>query len=108
MNQLDTLLQLFDETISECREIIVAKNHDYTSGSNDTLANFRASEALGVDPGIGILIRCMDKFKRIQTFIEQGTLQVKGESVDDAIRDVINYLILLQLYVEEQQLENLQ
>ena len=101
MNQLDHLLQLFDETMDDCRAIIAAKNHDYTSGSDDTLANFRASEVLGVDPGIGILIRCMDKFKRIQTFIEQGKLEVKGEAVDDAIKDVINYLVLLKLYTEE-------
>lgn len=94
-NQLDELLALVEQTNAECLEIMRRKNHDYTSGSSDVLANFRASEAIGVSPGLGILIRSMDKFKRIQTFIEQGTLQVNSESVRDAISDVINYMHLL-------------
>jgi len=101
-NQLDELLALVEQTNAECLEIMRRKNHDYTSGSSDVLANFRASEAIGVSPGLGILIRSMDKFKRIQTFIEQGTLQVNSESVRDAISDVINYMHLLNFLFHEE------
>ena len=44
---------------------------------------------------IGILLRCIDKFKRIQTHVEKGSLLVQGEGVDDAIKDVINYMHLI-------------
>lgn len=98
---LATLMALVDETNAACREIMRRKNHDYTSGSGDVLANFRASEVLGVPPAKGILLRSLDKFKRIQTFVEQGTLKVKGESVKDAIMDVINYMHLLHYLIEE-------
>ena len=75
--------------------ILEAKNQDYAHG-NDPFANFRASEAMGVPGEIDILMRCIDKFKRIQAFVERGDLKVQNEPVDDAILDVINYMILLQ------------
>lgn len=99
---VDKLLRLVAQTNDHCLEIMRRKNHDYTSGSRDVLANFRASQAIGVHPGLGILIRSIDKFKRIQTFIEQGTLQVNSESVLDAISDVINYMHLLNYLFHEE------
>lgn len=90
------LLALHESTCAAARDIMRAKNHDYTDGSVDPFANFRTSEILGVPGEVGILIRSLDKFKRIQTFVNKGTLLVKGESVDDAIQDVINYMILLK------------
>ena len=105
-SQLDELLSLVEQTNSECLQIMRQKNHDYTSGSSDVLANFRASQAIGVNPGLGILIRSMDKFKRIQTFIEQGTLQVNSESVKDAISDVINYMHLLNFLFHEKKIQS--
>lgn len=100
--QLAQLLSLVETTNAQCLEIMRQKNHDYTSGSKDVLANFRASQAIGVHPGLGILIRSMDKFKRIQTFIEQGTLAVNSESVQDAVSDVINYMHLLNFLFHEE------
>ncbi len=47
------------------------------------------------------MLRVMDKFCRIKTFIESGTLAVKGEPVDDAILDIINYMVLLAGMIEE-------
>jgi len=40
-------------------------------------------------------VRCLDKFKRVQTFIEKGELRVPNEGVDDALQDVVNYMVLL-------------
>ncbi len=99
----EELEKLFEATTKQCLEIMRAKNHDYTDGSVDPFANFRASAALGVPPEIGILMRCMDKFQRITTWINKGELQVKGEGVEDAISDVINYMILLKGMVVERQ-----
>lgn len=100
---IDELLKLHEETCQSARDIMRAKNHDYTSGSNDPFANFRASESMGVPGVIGILVRSIDKFQRIRSFVEQGQLKVKGEGVDDAIRDVVNYMILAQGLIREQQ-----
>ncbi len=98
---IDDLLKLHEGTCEEARSIMRAKNHDYTAGSNDPFANFRASEALGVPAVISILVRSIDKFQRIRSFVERGELKVKGESVDDAIRDVVNYMILAQGLIQD-------
>jgi hypothetical protein len=99
----EELLELFEDTISQCRLIIEAKNKDY-SNDTDPFLNFRSANFLGVAPEIGILMRSMDKFQRIRTFTEKGELSVKSESVEDAIHDVINYMILLKGLIRERSL----
>ena len=94
--KIDTLLDLHRETCSQAHGIMSAKNHDYTSGSNDPFSNFRASASIGVDPIVGVCVRIIDKLQRLRTFAEQGTLKVKGEGVADACRDIINYAVLVQ------------
>lgn len=88
------LLALHDELTKECKAIMVAKNHDYAGGKDDPFSNFMASKVLGVEPEIGLLMRCMDKFKRVEAFINAGELKVEGEGVMDAVKDVINYMVL--------------
>jgi hypothetical protein len=92
----EELLNLFDDTTKHCREVLIAKNHDYTSGSHDPFANFKASELLGVPLQKSILIRMLDKMKRIQTFSEKDQLKVSSESVTDACDDIINYSFLIK------------
>lgn len=77
------------------------KNHDYTQNAGDPYANFRLSTLEGVDPRTGILIRVQDKLQRIRTHIRHDRLMVAGEGVEDAIRDVIGYMVLLYGLEEE-------
>lgn len=98
---IDELLALHDRLCSEAKQIMAKKNHDYTSGSADPFANFRASAAIGVHPTLSILVRVVDKLKRIQTFAERGELQVDREGLDDACIDVINYMVLLRGLLSE-------
>lgn len=91
---LDNLIEMHNLLCIKAAEIMIAKNHDYTSGSGDPFANFRASEAIGVKPELALLVRMLDKLKRMQTFAEQGQLKVKDESVQDAVIDIINYAVL--------------
>lgn len=95
------LLDLHGTTCNKAFSVFEAKNHDYTAGSEDPFANFKASEVLGVPAEIGILVRCVDKFQRIRSFAVKGELKVKGESVDDAIEDVINYMVLLKGVIKD-------
>ena len=99
------LTDLHEQLCSEARALMEAKNHDYTSGSGDPLANFRGSSFLGINPITGIQLRQQDKMMRIRTFVEKGKLNVANESVRDAILDQINYLVLQYAYIEEQQKE---
>lgn len=92
----DALLMLHEETCARARSIMEKKNRDYSGGTDCIFANFEASAVLGVRPEIGILMRCMDKFQRIRSFVATGKLHVENEGVEDAIEDVINYMILLK------------
>jgi hypothetical protein len=97
----DELFELHRNTCDGCLAVMKRKNHDYTSGGS-VFSNFKDSAILGVPPVKGILLRCIDKFKRIQTHVDKGKLMVEGEGVLDAIDDVINYMILAKgLLIEE-------
>ena len=85
---------------SECIEISKRKNADYTGQNTDPFSNFQSVEALGIKTEQGFLTRMMDKMKRIASFVENGELQVKDESVKDTLRDLANYSCLLAGYIE--------
>lgn len=84
----------------ECLEISRKKNADYTGGNDNPFANFEAVEVLGISAEQGFLTRMMDKMKRIASFVEQGELQVKDESVLDTLQDLANYSCLLAGYIQ--------
>lgn len=88
---------------SDCLQIIKKKNADYTHGSSDPFANFKAVAAIGIDPVEGVLTRMMDKMARISSFHKNGELQVKDESVHDTLVDLANYAALLSAMITEKQ-----
>lgn len=92
------LLNLFDQTTAHCRAVMVKKNNDYCAGeagaNADPFANFRISEAIGIHPVLGLMMRMMDKMQRVRAFVADGKLAVADETVDDAFDDMVNYAIL--------------
>ncbi len=79
----------------ELAELRAKKGHDY-SGTEDTLDNLREFGSFGV------LVRIGDKFKRLKHFYEQGELHVKDESIEDTMKDLVNYVnYLLIMYRQE-------
>lgn len=81
--------------------VTAAKNHDYTGATDDPFANFRRCEQLGVcSAEQGFLVRMTDKLARITSFVQQGNLQVKDESVQDTLLDLANYCALLSGFIE--------
>jgi len=98
----EVLLDLHSKLSSQARDIMKAKNNDYTSGSGDPFANFRGSTMLGIHPVLGMQMRQMDKMMRVRTFVEKGELQVKGEGILDAVLDQINYLVLQYAFIQDE------
>lgn len=103
LSSKDKLFKLHEDTCESALKTMVAKNHDYSGDNGDPFANFRGAAYLGIDPVLGIMLRIQDKLARINTFVRKGELKVKGEGVDDAIEDSINYLILIKGLIKEQQ-----
>jgi len=79
------------------------KNHDYAGESGETpFANFERTEAMGVcSTEQGFLVRVIDKVSRLSTFASAGKLEVDNESYEDAIVDIINYMVLLSAYLKD-------
>lgn len=94
------LIELHQELTSKARELMVRKNADYTGGGGP-FANFETSQMYGVHRVKGALIRLNDKLQRINSFVTQD-LQVKDESVEDTIIDVINYVVLIAGMIREE------
>ncbi|HUT91063.1 MAG TPA: hypothetical protein VMY37_16290 [Thermoguttaceae bacterium] len=96
-------LLIFHEKFSiAARALMSAKNQDYTGqAGTDPFGNLEACEALGIcGAQAGILVRMTDKLKRLIEFTNSGQLAVKGESVQDTCRDLVNYAILFAARLE--------
>lgn len=89
-----------EQFFNECIEISRKKNADYTGKIDNPFSNFSSVEVLGISTEHGFLTRMMDKFKRIASFVENGELQVKDESVMDTLKDLANYSCLLAGYIK--------
>ena len=78
------VVKLFERML----KVLLEKNHDYTSDSDNALANFDAANDFGVDAKRGMAVRMGDKFGRLKTYYKGGTLVVKDEGIEDACRSV--------------------
>lgn len=89
----DTIRELFVRDM----EIMVAKNHDYSS-EEDALENFR-------DWGLtGFAVRIGDKYKRLKNIIQKGGNAVQGEGLEDALLDIGVYCYLARVFLMEKKM----
>lgn len=90
---LEELLDIHDVLSYESRKLMYSKNSDYNA-NDDPLGNLRACECIGVPGERGILIRMLDKIKRLDTIASGKELKVGDEKLKDTIIDIINYGVL--------------
>lgn len=96
--------KLHEEFTKRMGEITRAKNADYTGAAgDDPFANFNRVASLGVcSTEQGFMVRMLDKYMRINSFVQKGVLQVKDESVEDTLLDLANYCLLFLGYLKAQ------
>jgi hypothetical protein len=82
--------KVFNDIVTLTRK----KNADYTAGVDDAFANFRMAEEIGMTPLHGLVLRMGDKWQRVKSYMKGGNLQVEGEGIEDAFRDMIGYSVL--------------
>lgn len=102
-------LEFHEDFCKKMIEVTKAKNADYSGAGDDPFNNFRHIGNFVQTPGvvaIGFLTRMSDKFSRIGSFISNGTLQVKDESVEDTLHDLANYCALFAGYLRSERLKN--
>ena len=86
------------------QKIVEKKNNDYAGSEidNDAFKNFKMVEQFGIcSAEAGVLVRMTDKLARISTFVKDGQLKVKDESVKDTLDDLANYAIILRAIIDD-------
>ena len=97
----EQLLQYQREICAKMISIAEKKNADYAGKGGDAFNNFTRVEALGIASAEqGFLTRMTDKISRVISFMQNGELLVKDESVEDTLIDLANYSILLAGYLK--------
>jgi len=90
---IDSFSKFRRQVCEEINTLVDSKNKDYTAGVSP-FANFEKGEEWGVDRLTSLFIRMEDKVQRLKSFCKHGTLAVKGEGVDDALKDIIGYCLI--------------
>lgn len=90
----------FYDLLIKIADLHSRKNHDY-AGAGDPLRNFHKCEAMGFSAFEGVMIRLTDKWSRLESFMKQGVMTVKDESVIDTLMDNAVYSLLAILLHEE-------
>jgi hypothetical protein len=94
-------LKFHEDCCKKMVEITRRKNADYTGVGTDPFANFDRVSYMGISSTEqGFLTRMLDKFCRLVSFVQRGTLLVKDESLEDTCLDLANYCILFAGYVK--------
>lgn len=83
-------------------ETMRRKNADYTGATDDPFANFKAVETAGVcSTEQGIVVRMHDKLSRVGSLLKTGKAQVQDESVQDTLKDLAAYSLILADYLSQ-------
>lgn len=87
----DEVVQFANEA-KQCVELYSRKNHDYGNSFDKGMDN------IGIAYGVG---RIYDKMNRLVTLTKEKA-QVKDESIDDTLRDLACYSMMMLAYRKRQ------
>ena len=87
-----------EKVMQEALSIVHKKNNDYAT-ETDPFKNFRFSKLIDVEVPQAILLRICDKMARINNVLQKGSVSVEDETVQDTIKDVINYMAIMLVYL---------
>lgn len=93
----DLLDERIDTIFDDLADLRHRKRQDYGNG------NLYASEALGVAPWLGVLVRLSDKWERVKNLVERMSegKEVNFESFNDTLDDIANYAVICKALREE-------
>lgn len=94
----DKYIEALAKNFETALQLMKSKNADYATES-DPFCNFRECERFGVPVEKGILVRMTDKVSRLLNLISKPG-QVKDESIQDTLTDLMNYSNILKVYLD--------
>lgn len=89
----------------ECCEYLIdltqKKNNDYSGNNDNPFLNYESIEKLDITTTErGFMVRMLDKYNRINSFIKQGVFLVIEEKIEDTLLDLANYAIMMAAYIK--------
>lgn len=89
------------KTFQECLVLAQKKGADYTKGSEDALLNFKeGGKDIAAPPEKVLYIYMWKHWTAICNYIRTGG-QSESEPIDERIKDLINYAVLLKAIIQE-------
>lgn len=103
----EELIQFQRRELEKIVEISQRKNRDYCGvDATDPFRNFKMTEQMGIaSTEMGILTRMGDKMIRITNLLRTGEAAVLDEKIEDTLRDLAAYSLLLSAYIKSKELE---
>lgn len=96
----EEFIQVHGALCEELKDITARKNADYTGAGDGPFHNFVNVEQLGIcTTEQGFLTRMTDKMARIASLTKTGKQMVKDESIEDTLKDLANYSLLMVCYL---------
>lgn len=95
------------ELLEQMKSLHEKKSAGYSGADNpDAWANFRMSEAFGVSPFKGCLVRMSDKYIRVTNLVRNPSNEQVGENVKDTLFDLAAYALISICLLEEENEKN--
>lgn len=96
------LIDYCRKAFDEMANTMEAKNADYAGSGEGAFHNFTMVEKLGITTTEqGILTRMTDKMTRITSLIDGRDAKVKTEAIEDTLKDLANYSVILCAYLHD-------
>ena len=90
-------IEKVNATLEHCKSVLAEKNKQYNK-FNEPFLTFKISESVGICTAEeNILTRIVEKICRINNQIKHGDF---GGKLSDNLTDLINYCIILKIYLE--------
>jgi len=94
-------IQMREQLFNDCSLLTDTKGNDYTKGNKDVLFNFKET---GNNININAIDVCyifMHKHYQAITNYIKTKGQSESEPIEERVKDLINYLVLLQALIKE-------
>ena len=95
---------LFDQTVEDCRKLLVIKGGEYAGGS-DRFSNFKRGAGLTGTHHLQVALIYMSKhYDSLCTYVRDtasGTNRPRSESILGRCDDLINYAVLMKGMIQE-------
>ena len=96
--------QRYLQLLEDAKDLHRRKSAGYAGDNPDIWVNFREAEGWGITALQGCLVRMGDKYKRVQSLMQNPANEQVGEAMRDTLRDLMAYAGIAVCLLDEETL----